>query len=332
MKRLFETEMKRRHAADCKGSLACRSGDKPSCWKSRGCVSLSGSHTRSKCDWEGEKVLQLLASPKLSASVTDCYMEASLGSYSSKEHSSKHYPWLVLSPLIGATSRALPTFRRWHLETQEKLIRQLSKLWGNKSPRTMVDLGCHAGHGPFKNMSDILIWLRYFNSSGSLVLGVDIFEDFALDVQHRLDRLLPYAQMEGLQRITLHRRISKDDGLKINQKHIAMQWVDCCSGKGCGWEGREAAGHHDHMCRITRQRLGLRPVTSALPLPNGSYPHESLRAMMDDLSKPAHSWSPVKYEVLTMRADTMWSNLLKRRRIDFLKIDIDQVVGGYAIS
>ena len=81
----------------------------------------------------------------------------------------------------------LPILKRWHLETQEKLIRHLRRLWDDDRPRVMVDLGCHAGHGRHRNVSDALLWLRSFNHSGGVVMGVDVFEDFALDLQHRFD-------------------------------------------------------------------------------------------------------------------------------------------------
>ena len=60
----------------------------------------------------------------------------------------------------------------------------------------MVDLGCHAGHGRHKNISDALIWLDIFPGSG-MVVGVDAFEDFALDLQYRFDHVPPYSEMRA---------------------------------------------------------------------------------------------------------------------------------------
>ena len=37
------------------------------------------------------------------------------------------------------------------------------------------------------------------------------------------------------------------------------------------------------QCRITRQRLGMLPVTPALPLPNGSYPSATFEVLLRDL-------------------------------------------------
>ena len=68
----------------------------------------------------------------------------------------------------------------------------------------MVDLGSHAGHGPGRNVSDALLWLRSFSESGSLVIGVDAFEDFALDLQHRFDELEPFASMRGVTKLSVH--------------------------------------------------------------------------------------------------------------------------------
>eukprot|EP00962_Isochrysis_galbana_P013016 scaffold3721_cov134-Isochrysis_galbana.AAC.12 len=53
----------------------------------------------------------------------------------------------------------------------------------------MVDLGCHAGHGVGKNVSDALLFLRGRRA--------DAFEAFVLDVLHRLRvrEVPPYARM-----------------------------------------------------------------------------------------------------------------------------------------
>lgn len=59
----------------------------------------------------------------------------------------------------------------------------------------MLDLGCHAAHGPYVNVSDALLWLDVFSESGGLVVGVDAWEDFSLDLQRRFDRVPPYATM-----------------------------------------------------------------------------------------------------------------------------------------
>ena len=71
----------------------------------------------------------------------DCYMAAALA---------KKQAWLPLSPWAGATSKRVPLFRLWHVETQQRLFTQLRRVWDDDRPRVMVDLGCHAGHGTWK--------------------------------------------------------------------------------------------------------------------------------------------------------------------------------------
>ena len=73
--------------------------------------------------------------------------------------------------------------RRWHVTTQELLFIHLRQVWPDDRPRVMVDLGSHAGHGVGRNLSDALLWLEHFHAEGSLVLAVDAFEDYALDLQ-----------------------------------------------------------------------------------------------------------------------------------------------------
>ena len=118
-----------------------------------------------------------------------------------------------------------PFVEQWHLVTQNILFRHLRQLWADDRPRTMVDIGCHAvccvhawgcvncmpvcmctrphpctacmctahvhlmctsqGHSHRKNLSDATLWLDHFQRPGGTVLGVDLLEDYALDLQHR---------------------------------------------------------------------------------------------------------------------------------------------------
>ena len=41
------------------------------------------------------------------------------------------------------------------------------------------------GHSHHKNLSDATLWLDHFQHPGGTVLGVDVVEDYALDLQHR---------------------------------------------------------------------------------------------------------------------------------------------------
>ena len=271
----------------------------------------------------------------LSPAHVDCYMAASLAADSSFDRTRTpalpEFQRLVprrkdaavawrsaLSPAIGALDHRAPRFHRWHVETQESLFAQLRRIWTDDAPRVMVDLGCHAGHTRHKNVSDALLWLHYFNHSGGAVLGVDAWEDFALDLQHRLDRVARYAPL-AVEKHTLTRAIWSADGKTFNMRAIARQWVSCCTGKSCGWTGREAEGADDHMCRITRQRLGVRNVTARLPLP----PSSSSQKMFDELRESG--WTAEPYNVRTARLDTLWKGPpLHGRRIDFLKVDVDE--------
>ena len=51
---------------------------------------------------------------------------------------------------------------------RQRLFGHLREAWPT-GPRTMVDLGCHAGHGPHMNVSDALLWLDVFHEPGGLV-------------------------------------------------------------------------------------------------------------------------------------------------------------------
>lgn len=78
----------------------------------------------------------------------------------------------------------------------------------------MVDLGCHAAHGKYRNVSDALLWLHHFRSqNGGIVLGVDIIEDYSLDLQHRFDDVEPYRSMRGVSKRALTLAIGARDGV-----------------------------------------------------------------------------------------------------------------------
>lgn len=65
----------------------------------------------------------------------------------------------------GSTVASL--LSRWHVTTQELLIRHLREIWADAQPRIMIDLGAHAGHGLHLNVSDALVWLDYFHHAGT---------------------------------------------------------------------------------------------------------------------------------------------------------------------
>ena len=95
------------------------------------------------------------------ASLVDCLMTASMDPDQSDAF---NLAWALLkskgfaSPVeFWATlpKARLPLFSRWHLTTQDRLMRQLRSIWSDDVPRTMVDLGCHAGHTWWHNLSDV---------------------------------------------------------------------------------------------------------------------------------------------------------------------------------
>ena len=218
----------------------------------------------------------------------------------------------------------LPRFSRWHLTSQDLLFGHLRQLWDDNVPRVMLDLGCHAGHTRFYNMSDSLFWLHHFNHSGSSVLGIDAFEDYALDLQARFDGVEPYRSMHGVERRALRLAVGNHDDALVNINHFARMAITCCANSWCShWKQIDPVSP-DHYCRITRQRVAaLCPADeckntsshSVLPLPPSSYPDGHFRF---------EGAQRLPFMVPSMRTDTMWRRLLGGRTIDFLKIDVDR--------
>ena len=184
---------------------------------------------------------------------------------------------------------------------------------------------CHAGHGQWKNVSDALLWLHYFNHSGSAVLAIDAFEDYALDLTHRLRHLEPYASLP-VEAWAVAAKISNQDRPHVDATPFAVIPMKCCIGVECGWEGREAAGALDHMCRITRQRLGLQPITRSLAPPPASFDHTVLRgfarhirnALPRRVTRLPRPGTP--FRIRAARMDTLWRHDLRSRHIDVLKV------------
>ena len=236
----------------------------------------------------------------------------------------------------------LPQLTRWHAQTQERLFAHLRDVWVTNTPRIMVDLGSHAGHGPARNQSDATLWLLYFGADGGTVLGVDAIEDNALDLQHRFDHVEPFASMHGVRRVSLQAAISLVDNKLVEMSHIFHSSVTCCAGMWCGWRKQELAGATDHYCRITRQRIGACRTcggiellnASKLPTPPSSYPsaYAAVPAVLAG-NKSLLPGGRLRYRVPTVRMDTLWRRELGGRTIDFLKIDLDMPVwqvGGIA--
>ena len=105
---------------------------------------------------------------------------------------------LTAAAAAARKRESLPKMKEWHVTTQEALISQLrSAVWKDDRRRVMVDLGSHAGHGIHNNVSDAMIWLANFHHSGR-VLAVDMIEDYAQDLQQRLEQVWPYSAMTSV--------------------------------------------------------------------------------------------------------------------------------------
>jgi len=207
---------------------------------------------------------------------------------------------------------------RWHVTTQELLFVHLRSVWADDRPRVFMDLGSQAGHGLYRNMSDALLWLNYFNASGSLVIGVDAFEDYALDLQHRFDAVAPFSEMRGVSKLSLHAAVAagKAEGAYTAAAAVVdlgesaaytnflctrTDWMD-------DFNSFDRNGASDHICRITRQRGGV--SASWLPLLPGSY---------------AFSTDPTQsYPVRALPIDRIWREHAGGRFIDAMKIDVDR--------
>lgn len=245
-------------------------------------------------------------------------------------------------PALNATCTPEAVLRRWHVTTQELLIRHLRTVWPDDRPRVMVDLGSHAGHGVGRNVSDAMLWLDHFGRDGKLsarqglatpvVLGVDAFEDYALDLQHRFDATSPYVGMRHVLKRSVHAALgvwnpkthvachapAAGDDEATNGSCIDLGWSMAYTALMCtrtdwfdDYERMDRHSASDHVCRITRQRAGLSP--SRLPLPASARGYR-----LDTNPKSA------KYLAPAARVDALLSRELgPTRRIDFLKADYD---------
>ena len=170
---------------------------------------------------------------------------------------------------------------RWHLESQSHTFRHLRRLWADDRPRVMIDLGCHAGHTYRRNVSDALLWLDRFHHPGGVVLGVDIIEDFAFDLQHRLDHVPPYASLE-VQKLTRTLAIGSKDGLRVP---VDRQLTLGCTGT---WTGTGSA-----------EKTAI-PLAS-LPPRLAHWPLREVRPRMTPPAPCASSWaSPPKISPIAL--------------------------------
>lgn len=184
----------------------------------------------------------------------------------------------------------------------------LRAVWERRRARHFVDAGSQAGHGLFRNVSDSLLWLNYFDAPGTSVVGLDAFEDFALDLQHRLDDVEPYKSMSHVRKVSRYGAIGATDeeavsGIDI-AKEAAYTYYACSRSDWMNdYERFDRHGASDHVCRIPRQRAGV--SRSTLPLPVG----RNFSTNPDD-----------EYHVPTVRLREL---LPPSGHLDLLKIDVD---------
>jgi len=262
-------------------------------------------------------------STKLSAPTLDCIMNATFSLSKRRVQLLARAP--ELRKLLGRARlqwQSIPSLPEWHVVSQDRLFAHLLELWGDAQPRVMLDLGCHAGHGQHKNVSDALLWLDAFSAAGSLVVGVDVKEDWAADLQYRFDFVQPYASMAGVAKRAYTRWLSNEDDRTRDGAGLARQQLECCldMARWCSKGPQERRGS-DHLCRVTRMRMGLTDAPRDAPDERVTawrwqHPPELMRHILNRTRG-------VTYGVQTERVDTLWRRELSGRRIDFLKVDVD---------
>ena len=133
----------------------------------------------------------------------------------------------------------------------------------------------------------------------------------------------PYSAMTGVVKRTESFAISRASGGHINFFGPVRKNANCCADHCllpppfcCGRRSQrlERKGS-DHICIITRMRLGILPPDSRTRYPSI---HPA------DVTQLAYNGSlRTKYNVPKIRADALWRTRLDSRHIDMLKIDVD---------
>ena len=232
---------------------------------------------------------------------------------------------LTAAAAAARKRESLPKMKEWHVTTQEALISQLrSAVWKDDRRRVMVDLGSHAGHGIHNNVSDAMIWLANFHHSGR-VLAVDMIEDYAQDLQQRLEQVWPYSAMTSVVKRSIAMALSPYDGSYRDMFWFARGSVSCCAGRDtprpwCEMYSERDSRRIDHICGITMRRLGLPFAGNDRALPPSSHSADFFRrAQRGNYSR--QSWPP--YLVQAARTDTLWRRELGGEHLDFVKVDVD---------
>ena len=254
-------------------------------------------------------------------------------------------------PSLNVSCAFTDVIRRWHVTTQELLFRHLRAIWRDDRPRVMADLGSHAGHGLGRNVSDALLWLDYFHSDGSAVLGVDAFEDFALDLQHRFDSSEPYASMLNVSKISVHGAIQSikpgvryhpcaGNGSKCTElgRMAAFTYLMCTRTDWFNdYERMDRHSDSDHVCRITRQRAGVSASHLTMPPSAHGYTFSTAELQRTNGSIIGSSSSSdgrklIRHDVPIVTVDDLVQRYLPDRRIDFLKVDMDEKCASHALA
>lgn len=275
----------------------------------------------------------------LDADLMDCYMNASLVSTSPRGHvvSIQDHPRQLTQHLRHVE---LPLSMLPHITTQRQLFAQLRHFWADNQPRVMVDLGCHAGHAGHFNMSDALYWLDAFghhSESGGQVVGVDAFEDFVIDHLYRFDHVPPYSLMRNVSKRAYTYGLSPFDNRMKDATATAKGHITFCIDHGdrLGRYSKLDQRGIDHLCRLSRMRLGVLPESRQL-LTHGQRFMVNATALYVRYAMVAAGVLPLakatdsgpkrrggpnpRYRVPTIRADTFWRSKLGGRRIHFIKV------------
>lgn len=90
------------------------------------------------------------------------------------------------------------------------------------------------------------------DAAGTLVVGVDVYEDFVQDLQRRLHHVQPYASMNKVDKRSLHLAISDKDGTLADVTSAARMHTVCCRarydhGGWCPYERLERQLKADHL-------------------------------------------------------------------------------------
>ena len=144
-----------------------------------------------------------------------------------------------------------------------------------------------------------------------------VAQDYALDLQHRFDRVQPYASMRTVTKRSIHAALGSEGWPQVD-----LSWSAAFTNAHCSsteWMNEYARmdrhGASDHVCRITRQRAGV--STSTLPLPPSRRRYRFSTDLGPDFA------SRIRYMVPATSLPSLLQAHAAGRHVDLLKIDID---------